>query len=160
MDPWYSDREQTDRRARLTAHGAECDACRETPAPVDRIAALLDHVTVDLDPAVLSRRVLVQLQPMLHRRALAATWRRVALGVLSSLVPLVAVLAYDAYFLSTAYDLLSAILPATFAAYLIASYAAFLVLLFSATYAAIPLLVARWAPAPQSSTPYGLSTAP
>lgn len=159
MDPSDSNRDQTGRRARLTAHLAECDACRETSPPVDRIASLLDQVTVDLDHTLLSQRVVAQLQPLLQRRALIATWRRVALGVLLSLVPLVAVLAYDAYFLRTAYDLLSTILPAAFAAYLIASYAAFLVLLFSVTYAAIPVLVARGAP-PRPSTPYQLSTAP
>ena len=53
------------------------------------------------------------------------------------------VLAYNAYVLRLAYDLLSTLLPTTLAAYMVISYGAFLVLLFAATYAAIPLLVVQ-----------------
>jgi len=58
-------------------------------------------------------------------------------------VPLPAVLAYDAYLLRVAYGLISALLPAALAAYLIFGYAAFLVLLFATTYATIPVFLAN-----------------
>jgi len=107
------------------------------------LAALLDAVQVQVDAATLSRRTLARLGPELGRFAQAASWRRVWVGVLLALLPLPAVVAYDAYFLRVVYAVVSVLLPAAFAAYLVLSYAAFLVLLFALTYAAIPLLVVR-----------------
>ena len=45
--------------------------------------------------------------------------------------------------MSLAYDYLSILLPATIAAYLVLSYAASVLLLFAATYAAIPVLLVQ-----------------
>lgn len=133
--------------ARLAAHAAECAECRETALPLPQIAAALNAVKLDLDPGALSQRTLVRLRPELHRRARIAALRRVAAGVLLSLIPLPLVLVYDAVVLRGVYDVVSSWLPVSLASYLVISYAASLVLLFSLTYAAIPLLVIRGGPA-------------
>ena len=132
-----------DRRAELSTHSAECAECRDTPLPIDRIAAMLERSAPAIDVAALSQQTFARLQPELQRRAATTAWRRVAIGVLAALLPLPVVLAYNAYVLRLAYDLLSTLLPTTLAAYMVISYGAFLVLLFAATYAAIPLLVVR-----------------
>ena len=132
-----------DRLARLSTHSADCAECQDAPLPIDRIAALLDGPAPNLDAAALSRHTFVRLQPELQRRAMVIGWRRVGVAVLLSLLPLPLVLAYNAYLLRLAYDLLSILLPTTLAAYLVFSYAAFLVLLFATTYAAIPLLIVQ-----------------
>lgn len=132
-----------DRSARLAAHRAECAECGNTPLPLDPIAAVLEAAVPAIDAAALSRQTFARLQPELQRHAIAAGWRRVAIGVLLALLPLPLVLAYNAYLLRLAYDFLSTLLPATLAAYFVLSYGASLLLLFAATYAAIPLLVQR-----------------
>jgi len=133
----------SERSARLAAHAADCVECQGTALPLDRITAVLDAVAPDVDAAALSRHTFARLQPNLQHQALVLGWRRVAIGVLTSLLPLPFVLAYNAYLLRFAYDLLSGVLPAPIAAYLVLSYGAFLVLLFGTTYAAIPLLVVQ-----------------
>lgn len=129
--------------AQLAAHSADCSECQNTPLPLDRIAAVLEATVPAIDAAALSRQTFAQLRPELQRRALALGWRRMAVGVLLSLLPLPLVLAYNAYLLHVVYDLLSSLLPAAIAAYLVLSYGAFLLLLFATTYAAIPLLMAH-----------------
>lgn len=143
--------DRDDHLAQLTAHSAECAECKNTPLPLDRIAAALEAAVPAIDAAALSRHTFAQLQPELQRRALAVGWRRMAIGVLLSLLPLPLVLAYNAYLLHVAYDLLSSLLPAAIAAYLVLSYGAFLLLLFATTYAAIPLLMAHQPTAPRSA---------
>ena len=140
--------EPHDRLARLTAHHADCDACQSAPLPLEHIAVVLDGSVPDLDAAALSRQAFAQLRPQLQRRALAVGWKRLAARVLLALLPLPLVLAYDAYILRVAYDLLSALVPTTVAAYLVLSYGAALVLLFATTYAAIPVLMVQ-RPTPQ-----------
>jgi hypothetical protein len=127
----------------LEAHVAACAECRSAPPSLDGVAALLSAAAVPIDAARLSRLTLTRLQPELARRAVAGLWRKVAAALLLALVPLPAVLAYDAYLLRAAYAVISALLPATLAACVVFSYAAFLVLLFAATYAAIPLFLAN-----------------
>ena len=127
----------------LAAHVAECDECRAMPPPIDRIATRLNASAVPIDAPALSRRALLRLQPALGRLATAGLWRKVAAALLPALLPLPAVLAYDAYLLRAAYAVVSALLPATLAACLIFGYASFLVLLFATTYAAIPVFLAN-----------------
>jgi hypothetical protein len=133
-------------RDRLTAHAADCDACQRAPLPVERLADVLAAGAVGVDPTRLSQLALARVRAELEWCARRAFWRRVAVGMLLSLVPLPAVLAYDAYVLRLAYDLVCVLLPAGLAAYLVLSYAASLALLFALTYAAIPLLVERSGP--------------
>jgi hypothetical protein len=127
----------------LDAHVAECEDCRATPPPIDRIAAILNTSIVAVDATALSCRTLARLQPELARRAGTGLWRKAAAALLLALVPLPIVLAYDAYVLRVAYELASALLPAAVAAFLIFGYAAFLALLFATTYATIPLFLAH-----------------
>lgn len=133
---------QPARAAVFDAHVAACEDCRATPPPSARIATMLNTSIVAVDAGGLSLRTLARLQPELARRARAVLWRQVAMALLLALLPLPVVLAYDAYLLRTAYELVSALLPAGVAAYLIFGYAAFLALLFATTYATIPLLLA------------------
>jgi hypothetical protein len=135
--------ERDDRLSRLMAHGADCTECRAAPLPLDHLAAVLEEAAPDLDAAALSRHTFARLRPELQRRAMQTGSRHIAIAMLLSLLPLPLVVAYDAYFLRLAYDFLSAVIPATFAAYMVLSYAAFLLLLFASTYAAIPLLVVQ-----------------
>ena len=129
--------------AQLSAHSADCAECKNTPLPLDRIAAVFEAAVPAVDAAALSRQTFTRLQPELQRRALAGAWRRIAMGVLLALLPLPLVLVYNAYLLHVVYNLLSSLLPAGIAAYLVLSYGAFLLLLFATTYAAIPLLMAH-----------------
>ena len=133
-------------RRGLTAHVEACDACRIDTPPVDLIAARLSAATVPIDAAALSQRTTIGLRLELERCASAALWRRAATGVLRALFPLPVVLACNVYLLRTAYDALLSLLPAAVAIYLVATEAALLVLLFAATYAAIPILLARNVP--------------
>jgi hypothetical protein len=124
------------------SHVAECGECGAMPPPIERIAAVLNASVVAVDAPGLSRRTFAHLRPELARRAASELWRQVAAALLLALLPLPAVLAYDAYLLRAAYELASAVAPAAVAAYLIFSYAAFLVLLFATTYATIPVFLA------------------
>ena len=135
------DTRPVDGRDRLAAHAADCEACHASPLPLEQLAVRLNASPVHIDATALSRRVLLQLQPELEHLALAASWPRMLRGLLLSLLPLPLVVAVDAYFLSLVYGLVSALVPAALAAYLVLSYGAVLVLLFAMTYAAIPLLV-------------------
>ena len=146
------DRQMPEDRDRLTAHATECEDCRQEPLPLDRVGTVLDAVAVNIDAPALSQQALRRARPELERLALVCAWRRALVGVLLALLPLPAVLAYDAYVLRIVYGVASALLPAAFAAYLVLSYAALLVLLFATTYAAIPLLVVRGRQSPAAGT--------
>jgi anti-sigma factor RsiW len=139
-------------RDALAAHVEDCDACRSTPPATDRIASLLHAATVHVDVEALSQQVVERVRPELLRLARAAFWRQVALALAIALLPLPAVVAYDTYLLGVAYGVISAVLPAAFAAYLILTYAAFLALLFATTYAAIPVILDRGSPLRASAT--------
>ena len=130
-------------RAALATHLQECEACQTSAPPIDRIATLLDASVVEVDAATLSRRLLLRAQPELQRRAAWVFGRQVMAAVLVALLPLPVVLAYDAYLLHLIYNVVSWLLPAPVASYVVLSYAAFLALLFALTYATVPVLLAR-----------------
>jgi hypothetical protein len=132
--------------SRLAAHAAECEACRSVPLPIDRIAILLDGAELSVDAAALSARVLVRLRRELQLAG-GVSWRAVAAVLLRAVLPLPAVVAFDAYMLRRLYVLGTTILPEPLVAYAVLSYGALLLLLFGLTYAAVPLLVARQRPA-------------
>jgi anti-sigma factor RsiW len=141
-----SDHPMRNRPDALTAHLGECDACRADEPSLRRLRTILASSAVDLDPSLLSRRALPRLRHELQRVASARSWRQIVMAVLLALVPLPAVLAYDAYLLHAIHGLVSSVLPTAFATYLVGSYAAFLLLLFATTYAAIPVLLGRSEP--------------
>jgi hypothetical protein len=127
----------------LREHAAACAECRETPLPIDRIVALLDAGVCAVDATSLSKRVLLQAQPLLQRAAMARFWRQVATVIVIALTPLPVILAYDAYLLGLLHAAAATLLPSPLATYLVASYALSLLFLFALSYAAIPILVAR-----------------
>ncbi len=130
-------------RRALVTHLQECEACRTSALPIERIATLLDASVVEVDAGTLSRRLLLRVQPELQRRAAWVFGRQVAAAVLVALLPLPVVLAYDACLLHLVYNVVSWLLPARVASYVVLSYAAFLALLFALTYATVPVLLAR-----------------
>lgn len=128
----------------LRDHVADCAACRADPPPLDGLEAVLGGGDIGgIDVRRFSRRVVERLQPELSRRARAVYRREVAAAVLVGVLPLPAVLLYNAYVLHLVYHLIALVLPGGVAAYLVATYAAFLVLLYGVTYAAVPLLMGR-----------------
>lgn len=127
----------------LRGHVLACETCRAKPPPVEKIEAVLAAGRVGVDVGALSQRTMVQLRPELTRRARRAYGREVAAAVLVGLLPLPAVLLYNAYVLSLVYRAATMVLPAGVALYVVATYAAFLVLLCGITYAAVPLLMGR-----------------
>ena len=130
----------------LAAHAAACEACQAAPLPMNRIAILLDAAAVSLDATALSARVMVRLRRELRLTG-RVSWRAVGVVLLRAVLPLPAVVGFDAYVLWTAYALGKTILPGPLVAYVVLSYGALLLLLFGLTYAAVPLLVARQQPA-------------
>lgn len=128
---------------RLGEHAEECGECRATPLPLGELARVLAQQVVAIDAVALSRRVAAALQPELARLASVWFWRRFGRGVLVALLPLPAIVALDAWLLSYVHEWAAAWLPEALATYLVVSYGALLVLLFAATYAAIPLALAR-----------------
>jgi len=129
--------------ARLAEHARECDECAAAPLAFETIARSLAAYAVPLDVAELSRRVARHLQPELARLASVWFWRRLGRVIFAALLPLPLILLLDAYVLGVFYAWASTVLPAALATYLVISYAASQLLLFAATYAAIPLLLAR-----------------
>lgn len=124
-------------------HAGDCDDCRSEPLPLAAIARGLAAYAVPLDVAALSRRVTAALRPELARLASAWFWQRLARATVAALLPLPLILLLDVFALRFVYDWASTILPAALATYLVVSYAAAQLLLFAATYAAIPLVLAR-----------------
>lgn len=140
-----ADRNAPDRdgERRLAAHVEECPHCRAEGVDTVRVAAWLDVESAMPNTAMLSRRTLVAARPALRRRAAAVWRRRVATSLLLALLPLPLILAYDAYVLRAAYELLRMLLPSGVALYVLATYTAVVSLLFALTYAAIPVLLAQ-----------------
>jgi hypothetical protein len=128
---------------RLREHIAECDDCRTDAVPIERIDSLLGTSQVELDTASLSRQAFAAAQVALHATALRHFWRQVAAVVVLALLPLPVVLAYDAVLLRLLHLAASSLLSGAVANYLIFSYASSLLFLFAASYAAIPILMAR-----------------
>jgi hypothetical protein len=130
-------------RDALVEHVESCSDCEGEALPLAELRTALRCETIGLDSAVLSQRVAAMIAPELARMAARAFRRRVALGVLLALIPLPAVLAYDAFVLRTIHAVLSFLLPEALVAYLVASMGLSILLLIATSYAAIPLLVHR-----------------
>ena len=130
---------------RLLRHVEECDSCRQGSPSIKPVDALLGSSRVDLDVEKLSRQAFAAAQPVLHKLALRHFWRQVTVVVVLALVPLPIVLAYDALLLRLVHGLASS-LSVPMANYIIFMQGSFLIFLFAASYAAIPLLMARTMP--------------
>lgn len=128
---------------RLEEHAAGCDECRTLAPPLASLASSLSSYAIPLDVAAMSRRVLAALRPELARLASIWFWRRLSRVTLAALLPLPLVVLFDVYILQIFYAWALTVLPAIVATYLVVSYAATQLLLVAATYAAIPLVLAR-----------------
>jgi hypothetical protein len=130
-------------RSALAEHVAECTSCASGDVPLARIEAALAASSPSIDSLALARTAFERARAVLAAQAARAYRRRVAAVLAAALLPLPAVLAYQAYLVRNAYALLCDLLPSGLAAYLVIGYAASLLLVFAGTYAAIPLLCAR-----------------
>lgn len=128
---------------RLREHVQDCDGCRREPLPIDRIDALLGESRPDVDVAALSARAFTVAQQVLHAIALRRFWRQVAAVLAVSLLPLPLILVYDAFLLQLVHSAVSSAFSGTMATYVVFTYASSLLFLFAASYAAIPVLMAR-----------------
>jgi hypothetical protein len=127
----------------ISAHVDSCEQCRADVPETDRLLGALASERIGLDPAALSVRAMAHAAPDLAQRAQAAFRRQVGIILLLALVPLPGVLLWGAYVLRFAYEAVSSVLPAGFAAYLIISYALSALVILTASYAAIPVLLER-----------------
>jgi hypothetical protein len=132
----------------LAAHASDCAVCGTQSGVVDQIAAILAAGAVEIDVAPLTGQSLSRLRPELARLARVAFWRQVLVATLLALIPLPLIVAYNTLLLGLLYDLLSGLLPAFIATYIVGTEAALLLLLCGVTYAAIPVIVARNLPRP------------
>jgi hypothetical protein len=130
---------------RLAEHARECRECAEVPPDVAAVADALRAYLVALDVAALSHGALLVLRPELARLASNWFWQRLARVTLAAVLPLPLIVAADGYLLALFYRWAAGFMPHVVAVYLVLSYAALQVLLFAATYAAIPLVLARQA---------------
>jgi len=127
----------------LDGHLRDCAECRSQQSEVERLAALLAPCNPAVDAVSLSQRALPGLLPSLDANFARATRKRAWSAVLISLAPLALILGYDLFVLNLLQGFLLRFLPSSLVTYLVSSYLAFMVLLFSATYASIPVLVAH-----------------
>ena len=139
------------RRHALGQHAEACEDCRASQTPVEEVAALLDAVGVTVDPEELSRLALARATPMLHARARAVFWRRLRTALVAALLPLPLVVAADVLVLGWVYELIAACVPAGVALYVVLGYGAWLLVAIGSVYAAIPLLLARLLPQPDTA---------
>lgn len=133
-----------ERRDALSEHAGECAEC--AAADLAALRGRLEAGAPAVDVARLSRLAMARVAPELQARTRAVFWRRLARTLAAALVPLPVIAAVDVFALGWLYDLASTWLPNAVAGYLVVSYAASLLLLIGAAYAAIPLLLARYAP--------------
>ena len=100
-----------------TRTSRECDECRATPPPMARIARAAERqCRADRCDGAVAPHAGAAAARARRGSPRPALWRKVAAALLLALVPLPAVLAYDAYLLRCVYELVSALLPATLAA--------------------------------------------
>jgi hypothetical protein len=136
--------ETADRVAtRLAAHRRECESCRLDPPAEARIAAALAQSPPAVDAAALSAAVLTRVSTELAARAQAVFRRQVMVVLLLALVPLPGLLFFGGYGLFLAYELIARVLPKVLAEYLVISYAASALVVLTASYASIPILLQR-----------------
>jgi anti-sigma factor RsiW len=129
--------------ANAAAHLATCTRCSAEAPGVRRAAELLAAAPPPALPVDLSARTMRAAEPLLARAARRDTWRAVAAALAIGLIPLPAIVFFDATLVRGAYTLLSAVLPRALSLYLVSSYAAVLVVVLGLTYAAIPILAER-----------------
>ncbi len=129
------------------AHVASCAACAaDGPAAITVRAALAAHPVAE--PAGgHAEAILRAAAPLLAINAERARRRRttVARAIAASLVPLPLLVLLNLEMLRTIHGWLVAVVPSALGAYLIASWTALIVVLFTFTYAAVPLLAGHQA---------------
>jgi hypothetical protein len=133
---------------RLQRHVDECDSCRQDSLPICQLDTLLGSSRVDIDAAALSRQAFSAAQLALQAVVLRRFRRQVAIVVTVALAPLPFVLLYDAVLLRLLHAAASSLLSGTMANYIIFMHASLLLFVLAASYAAIPVLVARTMPRP------------
>ena len=129
----------------LDAHRGECVECDGLGAVGDEVIRRL-AVAPDVDVARLRAGVRSTLASELALRRDRLWWRRCTAVLAVAAIPLPFVLAWAAYAVQWIHHAIAAYLPVAAATLASASYFAALLLIIGATYAAIPVLLARREP--------------
>lgn len=119
----------------------------------DRLTTLLSSHQPTSDFSALPKATLQLLRPQMARRADVGLPNRVLWRVLPALLPLPFVIIYAAYVLQAIYTPIAAVFSPDVAGYVAGVHVMLLSLLFGATYAAIPVVLARKDIAPRSCVP-------
>ena len=125
-------------------HRSECAECREDADAASRLRALDAMFAAQAEPGDverLSAAVLAAAAPVLQAAERKRFRRRVAAGLAAALVPAPFIFMYSKWLLGRLHDLLVALFAPGVADFVVGGYAACLLLVFSLTYAAIPILI-------------------
>jgi predicted anti-sigma-YlaC factor YlaD len=128
---------------RVAAHLAACADCRERAPALAAVARAFAAEPATVVPAGLGASVLRAATPLLARHARRAAGWRLARALGAALLPLPLIVFLDVGLLTTAYRVLSTVLPHGLSLYLVFNHAALIALLLALTYGSIPLLAAR-----------------
>jgi len=107
--------------------------------------ALLGPLETPPPAADLMPRMLAAAAPLLAAHVRRTSLRALLRPLVVALLPLPAILAFDATVVAALYGLLSLVLPAAVTTYLVVQYSLFVLLLLALAYAAVPVLVDRQA---------------
>lgn len=138
-----SDRDEADINERIAAHLRECEECDGSALDSGVLARVLARSRVEIDAGALSAVTLARAGTELSLRAQTVLRRQVAVLLLLALVPLPGMLIFGVYALRLAYEAVATVLPAGVAGYLAVSYGLSALVVLTASYASIPLLLER-----------------
>jgi len=131
---------------RIAAHRNGCAECRRDPLDPLReaaVAAALARSSLSVDAGALSSLTLARASAELTARAQVVFRRQVSVVLLLALVPLPGMLIFGVYALRLAYQMIATVLPAAVAEYLAVSYGLSALVVLTASYATIPVLLER-----------------
>jgi len=137
------DREQERIAERIAAHRGDCSECDGETMAALQIAAALARSTPPVDAAALSALTLARVSTDLAARAQAVFRRQVMVVLLLALVPLPGLLFFGYHALRLGYQTIATVIPASLAEYLAVSYGLAALVVLTASYATIPLLLER-----------------
>jgi hypothetical protein len=127
----------------IAAHRSGCAECRREPLEAAAVAAALARSAPPVDVGALSSLALARVSGELAARGREVFRRQVIVVLLLALVPLPGMLIFGVYALRLAYQMIATVLPAAVAEYLAVSYGLSALVVLTASYATIPMLLER-----------------
>ena len=128
---------------RIAAHRRGCAECRREPLEEAAVAAALARSAPSVDAGGLSSLALARVSGELAARGREVFRRQVIVVLLLALVPLPGMLVFGVYALRLACQMIATVLPAAVAEYLAVSYGLSALVVLTASYATIPVLLER-----------------